>query len=461
MSKKNAPRVAIIGAGLAGLTAAHRLRERGITVEVFEARKRVGGRIFTINLGSRTAELGAQNISDGGEAVYIRRLIKEFGLELVENRVGLHQSYYNGESLIHVNPLLNRKQFLPHVLKKRLNELLLKARSLKEILDGILEVSDPLYKILSVKLAAYEGASIEHLSPFYSETLFHMLLGGICSAHQGSGEEESAVLFSSIKGGNALLPEKMAEKLGARVHLNMPLAHVSKNADGQYSLTFRGGQKEKADFLILAIPCSVYESIIFEKNTLDLDKLKAIQNVRYGTNAKILVPFSTPPQSMNGLIDDRIIGFFDLARTILTLYYTGETSHFSPRTIHDAYARARPMLEMSYLDACPLFAPPIYAQDLAFSTYHAPVGYSWPNDPYAKGSYSYISPGQEALMTTIHEEQGEKCKTLFSPVGRTLYFAGEHASVLMDVPGTMEAACESGERAARMILKREYGGQND
>lgn len=50
----------------------------------------------------------------------------------------------------------------------------------------------------------------------------------------------------------------------------------------------------------------------------------------------------------------------------------------------------------------------------------------------------------------------EIVKPLFAPIDDRIYFAGEHASILFDVPGTMEAACESGERAARLILKRHY-----
>ena len=52
---------------------------------------------------------------------------------------------------------------------------------------------------------------------------------------------------------------------------------------------------------------------------------------------------------------------------------------------------------------------------------------------------------------------GETVKTLFVPIDETIYFVGEHTSVLMDVPGTMEAACESGERAARMIFDNYVG----
>jgi hypothetical protein len=53
---------------------------------------------------------------------------------------------------------------------------------------------------------------------------------------------------------------------------------------------------------------------------------------------------------------------------------------------------------------------------------------------------------------SITEEKEEKFKTAFVPI-QNLYFAGEHTSISLEVPGTMEAACESGERIARAILK--------
>ena len=68
----------------------------------------------------------------------------------------------------------------------------------------------------------------------------------------------------------------------------------------------------------------------------------------------------------------------------------------------------------------------------------------------------YISPGQETLLTELRKEETEWSKTLFAPIDKQLYFAGEHTSILLDVPGTMEAACESGERAARSIISVAY-----
>lgn len=51
--------VAVVGAGLAGLTAAYRLDERGFDVTVFEERDRVGGRVWTVRKGDFIMDLGA------------------------------------------------------------------------------------------------------------------------------------------------------------------------------------------------------------------------------------------------------------------------------------------------------------------------------------------------------------------------------------------------------------------
>jgi len=60
-------------------------------------------------------------------------------------------------------------------------------------------------------------------------------------------------------------------------------------------------------------------------------------------------------------------------------------------------------------------------------------------------------------LTSLQNQDGEIVRALFAPIGQTLYFSGEHASILMEIPGTMEAACESGERIARMIAKSLHG----
>lgn len=459
VSENQKPKIVVIGAGLAGLTAAYRLQQKGLDVHVYEARHRVGGRVFTAVTSGSNVELGGQGISDGGEAENISLLIEEMGLELEENEVRLHHSYFNGEELIDVEQLLKEKKFDPVKLHAQLNALAARAVNLYEVLLGVIDEKDPLFKSIAVRIASYEGLPLERLSPHYVETLYQMLIGGVSTVYQKL-EEECILHLVTIKGGNALLPEKMAHLLKNRIHLGEVLSSISKSPEEQFSLRFRDGKSTTADILVLAIPCSVYKDIVFEEGILAQEKLRAIQGVQYGSNAKILVPFSEIPKQWTGLACDRAVAFFAGNRKVLTLYYSGTAGLFSEETILKTYCQMRPMLEMGFREDCPPLKTPSYAKDVSFCAYEGPVGYSWLNDPYARGSYSCIAAGQESLLTAFHEELGERVKTLFAPVGHKLYFAGEHASILMEVGGTMEAACESGERAARMILNALSLNQN-
>ncbi len=319
---------------------------------------------------------------------------------------------------------------------------------MREVLNGLFDEKHPLYKIISVRLAAYEGGSVEKLSPCYTETLYHMLLGGIAAVHQKLGVEEPYINLLSVKEGNGMIAEKLAQALGDRLHLSKALTSVSKEAE--YVLTFQDGQKVKADIVVLSIPCSVYAGIAFEANTIPSEKLAAIKNVQYGANAKIMVPY-TNSQEVNGLAYDHMVGFSGVGQHILTLYYVGEASRFSVDTIAEVYNQDKLVIDKAFGGLGLSSMDPVFAEDHSFVVYKGPVGYSWTNDPYVQGSYSYVAAGQEGVMTATSREKGEIVKTMFAPIDQRLYFAGEHASIT-ETPGTMEAACESGERTARLIL---------
>ncbi len=74
--------VLIIGAGMAGLSAARSLAEAGVRVTVLEAADRVGGRIHTVRDGGKVIELGAEFIH--GRPPELWTLIEEAGLMTFE-----------------------------------------------------------------------------------------------------------------------------------------------------------------------------------------------------------------------------------------------------------------------------------------------------------------------------------------------------------------------------------------
>ena len=53
------PRIAIIGAGIAGATLANRLNSSGFTVDIFEKSRGTGGRLASTRVGQLSADLGA------------------------------------------------------------------------------------------------------------------------------------------------------------------------------------------------------------------------------------------------------------------------------------------------------------------------------------------------------------------------------------------------------------------
>ena len=243
------PRIIVIGAGIAGLTAAYRLHQKGYAVDVYEARSRVVGRILSAYVNGVIAELGGENLADGGEAINVSALAKELGVPLeYTSRLFGHAFHHNGISSS-MEDAIREYHFDPALLKEQLSALEKTSASMQEVLDQLFTSNEALKKYLSTRLAAYEGAPADQLSSAYIETLYQMLQGGLCAAHQSK-----EILRIHICRGNSKLTQALADKLQDRVHLNMPVVAVAKNEQDQYEIRFKDGSKAKADILLFAIP---------------------------------------------------------------------------------------------------------------------------------------------------------------------------------------------------------------
>ena len=95
--RKRKARVAVIGAGLAGLTAARELRKAGVSVVVVEARKRVGGRTYTLRKSDADLDVGGQWV--GPQQTRLLALAKELGVKTFKTYNEGNNVYYRNGTL--------------------------------------------------------------------------------------------------------------------------------------------------------------------------------------------------------------------------------------------------------------------------------------------------------------------------------------------------------------------------
>jgi monoamine oxidase len=232
----------------------------------------------------------------------------------------------------------------------------------------------------------------------------------------------------------------------------MKLVKASKNASGEIELTFKYGSRTVSrtyDAVVFALPFSTLREVELDASlVLPAWKLFAINELRYGTNAKMMVGFDSRPwlaQGSNGTSysdlphhqttwETNPIKATDL-RAVLTDYSGGNRgASLKPQQVQKEAGLFLGDLDRVYPGA--LAAASGSAGSFRVHLEH------WPSNPLVKGSYTCNHPG---YFTTIADNEAK-------PVGN-LYFAGEHTSSFYEFQGFMEGAALSGVRAAREILQ--------
>ncbi len=447
------PRVIVVGAGLAGLTCAHRLRQAGVGSTVFEAQQRVGGRCWSTRavVPGLVGEHGGELI-DGGHR-RVRALAGELGLPL-EDRLAAARASSADDALViggrarsaaavraSTDDLAAQlRSEAARIGSYRSGQATAAARALDErsardwLQANVAGGADSLLgRTVAAELTAHYGLDPQDLS-------------AITLVQRYAAPERGARGRFHVRGGNDQLPRKLAAGLPEKeLRVGSAMQGLRRRRGGGYELLLdRYRNPVHADLIVLTQPLPALRSADLSASGLPARYRRAINEVGMGTHTRLLVGLRRRAPTYGGwsgalLADDPLLQTWDtslaqqpsIRQGLLTVSTAGAAAR--RRSPAAAHRPAPDALVRETLAALEAVAPGIRQA----ATGEAWLD-TWHRDHWTAGSAAALRPGQ------VTEFWG-----LLQRPAAGLVFAGEHTSTR--APGSLEGAVESGERAARQV----------
>lgn len=454
---KNNKRIAVVGAGLAGLTAAYTLQKEGYLVDVYEASKRVGGRVLTASVLNKKneysiAELGAHNIADGLKCTNINVLLSELGLKKQSSFLGSYGNYFDGTNMHSTKDLIPKIEKNSDALAQKLEQIGRRCRTMQDVLDELFPQPCAAKNYISSVFNGYEGMPPEKLSVDHNmEILFYVLSEGLPKAIVGNSIDED-IEFVFVEGGNGNLPLTLASRIAKPITFNKALASLQLHSNTTVLLNFTDGDSAAYDKVLLAIPAPIYHDVSFDSTPISSEQLSAIRRIEYGDIGKFFIPVPEHPSLKKFLTTSFMTTFLNNDDQLLTAYlWHGEKIATDKVGIFaQTLATCKQGFDSVEFDE----TQPVFAENnKQFQCYQKPIAKSWKADQFIKGAYSASVTSLNELFHQLVEHKGTIIKKMFTPINDTIYFAGEHTTILNEL-GTMEAAVESGIRMSKAISEQ-------
>lgn len=426
--------VVVIGAGVAGLTAAQGLARAGCEVTVLEARSRTGGRLHTVDVDGTPVDLGGAWVHDGQRAPTVP-VFAHLGVDLLPAKI---TDMFGGGAFLDAGTGTYPDTQLAGQVSVAAAHFAAGAATLaqhrgaaemtvEQAIAALLPMESPLVRATLARfLSVYDGSSPHEvgLLPFLE-------------FFRGGGAEEHDVF---PRGGYGTLIEALSG--GLDIRLDAQVTAVRQDGDGVSVMTTDA--THRASHVLVTVPLSVLAlgAISFDP-PLPAPKLAAMSALRFGAFEKVAVAYDRqlwePSPSGTIVVADenpsQYLSLIDLShwysRPILLAVTTGDHARYT--TSVPPAQRVDQVHELVRTIAGPSAPAPVAS---AVST--------WCTDPFARGCYSRVPRGADEPTITAALE------ALAAPFGRVL-FAGEATSQY--AMSLVDGAWLTGIREAKRLLQ--------